>query len=51
MNKKDIEIGFAEIKGEFKIIKRLIYIIIAILIGLLLRVVWVSVTQDLIIMA
>ncbi len=43
MKSKDIEIEFAEIKGEFKIIKKLIYIIIAVLFGLLLKVFWTSV--------
>ena len=45
MKKRDIEIEFAEIKGEFKLIKKLIYIIITALIGLLLETFWTSVAN------
>ncbi len=42
--KKDLEIKLAAISGEFKIIKKLIYIIIAALIGLLLTTFWDSIS-------
>ena len=43
MKKRDIEIEFAKIRGEFNIIKRLIYIILAVLIGLLLKAFWTTI--------
>ena len=49
MKKRDIELEFAKICGEFKVIKRIVYIIFAIVAGLLLRVIGISVTQDFII--
>lgn len=43
MKKKDLELQFAEIKTEFRIIKKLIYIILAALIGLILKSFWTSI--------
>ena len=45
MKKSNIEIEFAKISGEFNIIKKLIYIIIAVLTGLLLKAFWTSVVS------
>ena len=45
MKKSDIEIEFAKISGEFNIIKKLIYIIIAVLIGLLLKAFWTTISS------
>lgn len=45
MKKEDVRVELAELKGEFKIIKKLIYIIIAALIGLLVKAFWTSIVN------
>lgn len=48
MKKKEIELKFIQLSTEFKLIKRMVFAIFTIIIGLLLKIIWDSATKNLI---